>query len=128
MSLQQLIELLGLSNLELSSRSMLVVNTQDNIDILHRLSLDVRERLDLVGRVLDLLVGHLELELLDSRLDGVPSGETVTAEEGRMMVKGQFGENGGAKGEGEGERRTQSKRIESFRSPQGSRSRRSKGC
>jgi len=124
-SLQQLIELLALSNLELSSRSMLVVNTKNDIHVLHRLSLDVRERLDLGRRVLDLLIRHLELELLDSRLDSVPSGETVTEERekegGEEMVRfGAWADEGrggdvGWLGKRRGKRKTRTHPIETYR-------------
>lgn len=106
---QQLVELLALSNLELSSGSVLVVHSKDHIHVLHRLGLDVGEGLDLVGRVLDLVVRHLELELLDSGLDGVPSGETVTTgeqgegEEGIGVSRGREGDGG--RGEERKERR-----------------------
>jgi hypothetical protein len=39
---------------------------------------DVCKLFDLGGRVLDLLIGELEPKLLHSRLDSVPSGETVS--------------------------------------------------
>jgi hypothetical protein len=55
-----------------------VVDTQERVDVVHRLRADVRELLDLRGRVLDLLVGEDEPELLDARLDRVPAGEAVS--------------------------------------------------
>lgn len=73
MSLQQLVQLGLISDFQSSILDGLVVDTQDDIDVVHGLGLDVCELLDLVGGVLDLVVGHLELELLDSRLDGIPS-------------------------------------------------------
>jgi hypothetical protein len=39
---------------------------------------DIGKLLDLGGSVLDLLVVKREVKLLDSGLDGVPSGQTVT--------------------------------------------------
>lgn len=78
MGIQQLVELLAVSDLEHTGRDSLVVHAEDDVDVLHRLRLDVSELLNLVGRVLDLLVRHLELELLDSRLDRVPSRQSVS--------------------------------------------------
>jgi len=55
-----------------------VVYTKHGIDVFHALCSDVCELLDLGGGVLDLLVRHRELELFDTTLDGVPTGQTVT--------------------------------------------------
>lgn len=77
MSIKQLVELVAIADLENAGDDSLVVDAEDDVDVLHRLRLDVGELLDLVGRVLDLLVGHLELELLNTRLDGVPARQTV---------------------------------------------------
>lgn len=68
-----------LANGELAGLDAGVVNTQDGVDVVERLGSDVCEFLDLRGDVLDLLVGESEVELFDTRLDGVPSSKTMTA-------------------------------------------------
>lgn len=78
MPLEELVEHLGLSDSHLSRNDAAVVDTENGIDVFHALRTDVCELLDLGGSVLDLLVGHVELELLDTRLDGVPACETVS--------------------------------------------------
>lgn len=55
-----------------------MIDTENGINVLHALSANVCELLDLGGSILDLLVGHVELELLNTRLDGVPACETVS--------------------------------------------------
>ena len=74
---QQAVERLALARGELAGLDARVVDTQERVDVVHRLRADVRELLDLGGDVLDLLVGELEAELLDTALDGVPAGEAV---------------------------------------------------
>lgn len=75
--LQQLIELDRLPNLKIARLDTSVVDTQDHIHILHRLRAHIRKLLDLSGSVLDLIVGHDEVELLHTGLDCVPAGQTV---------------------------------------------------
>lgn len=75
---QQLVELLRLSNVQHTTRNRRVVHTQYSVNVFHTLGSDVRELLDLGCRVLDLLIGKSELELLNTALDGVPAGETVS--------------------------------------------------
>ena len=55
-----------------------VVNSQNHIDILHRLRSDIGKLLDLGSSILDLIISHLEVELIDSRSDSVPSSQSVT--------------------------------------------------
>ena len=54
-----------------------MIDTQHHVDVFHALGADVGEFLDFGSRVLDLVVRHLELELLDTGLDCVPSSESV---------------------------------------------------
>lgn len=79
-----------------------MVDTQDGIDILHTLRLDVCQLLDLGRGILDLFIRHVEVELFHSRLDGVPSGQSMTdrhvsghAEIVRVedLVRGRVGED-----------------------------------
>jgi hypothetical protein len=51
-----------------------VVNTENHVDIFHRLCSDIGKFLDLGSCILDLFVVEREVELLDSGLDGVPTG------------------------------------------------------
>lgn len=75
--LDQLVEHFRLSDLELAVDDGSVVNTQNRINVLHRLCANIGELLDLGSRILDLVIGKLEVELLDSALDSVPTGKTV---------------------------------------------------
>ena len=79
MSPQETIEHLLVAELELSAHNTRVVHTEDGIDVLHALRPDVGELLDLGRGVLDLVVGHLQAELLHSRLDRVPARQPVAA-------------------------------------------------
>jgi hypothetical protein len=54
-----------------------MIYAQQRVDVVHRLGAHVGELLDLGRGILDLLVGELEAELLDARLDGVPAGQAV---------------------------------------------------
>lgn len=78
MLFEQILQHLLLSDLEFTGVDGGVVDTQDGVDVFHTLGLDVCELLDLGGSVLDLLVGHVEVELFHSRLDGVPSCQSMT--------------------------------------------------
>ena len=55
-----------------------MVNPQNLVDILHGLCPNIGKFLDFGSSILDLFIIHLEIQLLDSRLDGVPSGQTMT--------------------------------------------------
>ena len=55
-----------------------MIDTEEGVDVVHRLGADIRELLDLGGDILDLVISELEAELLDTALDGVPASETVT--------------------------------------------------
>ena len=74
---QQAVESLLLANGQLAGLNAGVVDTEQRIDVVHRLRADIRELLDLRGDVLDLVVGEREAELLDTALDGVPAREPV---------------------------------------------------
>jgi hypothetical protein len=120
-SLEQLVKLGLVSDLEVSRLDGLVIDTQDDVDVVHRLGLDVGELLDLVGGVLDLVVRHLELELLDSRLDGVPAGQTVAVgrEDAHSSVRSEQSANTAA-GRGkreawQGRRKKEAYPIETYR-------------
>ena len=78
MLFQQLVQLLGLADFEVTGSDGAVVDTEDRVDVFHRLSTDVGELLDLGGGVLDLFVRHGQLELFHSGLDGVPASQSVT--------------------------------------------------
>ena len=54
-----------------------MVHTKDGIYIVERLCAYVREFLDLCGHILDLFVGQGEIELLNTRLDGIPASKSV---------------------------------------------------
>lgn len=75
---QKLVQSLLLANSELSGLDTGVIHSQQGVDVVHGLSTDVSELLDLGGSVLDLVVCELQTKLLYSRLDRVPAGETVT--------------------------------------------------
>lgn len=84
-----------------------MVYTQQRVDVVHGLGADVGELLDLGRSILDLLVGEFEPELLDARLDGIPTGQAMPdghiAREpevfwsedlvGRRVVEDRFGVN-----------------------------------
>ena len=67
---QQLLQNLLLSDLHLTAGDGGVVDTQDPVDIVHALGPRVSQLLDLGGSVLDLLVGHLQLQLFGTALNG----------------------------------------------------------
>ena len=73
-----------LADLELARLDAGVVHAKQGVDVVHRLGAHVCELLDLRGHVLDLIVREREVELFDTRLDGVPAGQTVTNEEKRV--------------------------------------------
>lgn len=52
-----------------------VEGADDTVRVVEAEGTDIGELLDLGGASLDLLVGHLQAELLDARLDGVPAGD-----------------------------------------------------
>lgn len=96
MLLEQSVEDGGLADLKVTTLDTSVVNTEDHVDVLHRLCSNVGELLDLGSSVLDLhiicqlkydiliknntylFVVKLKIELLDSALNGVPTGQSVT--------------------------------------------------
>ena len=77
MLLEQPVERRVLADLERAALDAAVVHAQQAVDVVHALRAHVRELLDLGGDVLNLVVGELEAELLDTALDGVPAGEAV---------------------------------------------------
>jgi hypothetical protein len=72
--LEELVENSRLSDLEITRLNTSVVNTENHVDIFHRLCSDIGKFLDLGSCILDLFVVEREVELLDSGLDGVPTG------------------------------------------------------
>ena len=54
-----------------------MVYTQKRVDVVHGLCAHVGELLDLGCGILDLLVGKFEPKLLDARLDGVPTRQSM---------------------------------------------------
>ena len=96
-----------LSDLESARLYARMVYTQQRVDVVHGLGADVGELLDLGRSILDLLVGEFEPELLDARLDGIPTGQAMPdghiAREpevfwsedlvGRRVVEDRFGVN-----------------------------------
>jgi hypothetical protein len=56
-----------------------MVDSQNSVDIVHALGPRVGQLLDLGGSVLDLLVGHVQLELISSGLDGAAKVKGGTA-------------------------------------------------
>lgn len=77
MAAEQPVQRLLLADCELAALNAGVVHAEERVDVVHGLRAHVRELLDLRRRVLDLLVGEREAELLDARLDRVPAGEAV---------------------------------------------------
>ncbi len=75
---QQRLQLGLLTYLELPRDDSRVVDTKNRVNVLHGLRSYISKLLDLGSSILDLVVGHLEVELLHTRLDGVPTGESVT--------------------------------------------------
>lgn len=71
--LEELIQYFRLSDLEIAGLDGSMVNPQDLVDIFHGLCPDIGKLLDLGSSILDLFIAHLEVQLLDSRLDGIPS-------------------------------------------------------
>jgi hypothetical protein len=71
---EQALQNLLLTDLEGTADNSRVVDTQDRIDIVHALRPHVGQLLDLGGSILDLVVGHVQLQLLSSRLDAVECG------------------------------------------------------
>lgn len=121
MLLEQSVEDGGLADLEVTTLDTSVVNTEDHVNVLHRLCSNVGELLDLGSGILDLyntgqlkydilikdstylFVIKLEVELLNSALNGVPTSQSVTdrdvsghPEVGRVedLVGGGVGKDG----------------------------------
>jgi len=67
---QKLLQDLLVTDLQLTTVDSGMVDSQNSVDIVHALSPRVGQLLDLGGSVLDLLVGHVQLELISSGLDG----------------------------------------------------------
>ena len=93
--LQEAVEHLAVAELELAAHDARVVHAQDGVDVLHALRADVGELLDLRRRVLDLVVRHLQPELLDPRLDRVPAGQPVAACASVSVMRGDVCVGGG---------------------------------
>ena len=81
---EETVERLLLAHHELAGLDAGVVHTQNGVDVVERLCAHVCELLNLRGHVLDLVVREREVELFDTRLDGVPAGQTVPIEEKRV--------------------------------------------
>jgi hypothetical protein len=91
-----------------------VVGTDDAVGVVDGERADIGHCLDLESHSLDLLIGHLQAELLSTRLDGVPASKTrgevhVAAHAevlrvdnlvGRRVVEDGLGVNTGLVGEG----------------------------
>jgi hypothetical protein len=54
-----------------------MVYTQERVDVVHGLRAHIGKLLDLGRGILDLLIGEFEPELLDARLDGIPTGQAM---------------------------------------------------
>lgn len=96
MLLEQSVEDGGLADLEVTTLDTSVVNTEDHVNVLHRLCSNVGELLDLGSGILDLyntgqlkydilikdstylFVIKLEVELLNPAFNGVPTSQSVT--------------------------------------------------
>ena len=77
MFLKQSIKSFLLSDLESAGLDARMVYTQQRVDVVHGLRAHVGEFLDLGCGILDLLVCKFEPKLLDARLDGVPTGQSM---------------------------------------------------
>lgn len=68
--------LLGHVGQRLAEGDATVERSQERIDIVQVGDSDIGQELELGGDLLDLVVGHLHVQLLGSRLDAVPSSQT----------------------------------------------------
>ena len=78
MSPQETVKSLLLSNSKLARLDAGMVDPQERIDIIHGLCADVGKFLDLGCGILDLIVSELETKLLNSGLDSIPAGQTMS--------------------------------------------------
>ena len=92
MPLQETVEHLPVADRELAAHDARVVHAQDGVDVLHALCADIGKILDLRRRVLDLVVRHLQAELLHPRLDRVPAGQPVATRARARVSNGMCGE------------------------------------
>ena len=77
MFLKQSIKGFLLSNLENAGLDAQMVYSQQRVNVVHGLRAHIGELLDLGGGILDLLVCKFEPKLLDARLDGIPTGQSM---------------------------------------------------
>ena len=75
---EQAVEGLLLSDLEGTRLDARVVYTQQRVDVIHGLSAYICKLLDLSRGVLDFVITELQSELLDARLDCVPTGQAMS--------------------------------------------------
>lgn len=75
---EQAVEGILLADSKLTALDTGVVDTEESVNVVHGLCSDVGKFLDLGSDVLDLVVVELEAELFDTRLDGIPSSQTMT--------------------------------------------------
>lgn len=74
---EETIKCLLLAQQELATLNARVIDTENSVHVIKRLCAHVCELLDLRGDVLDLVVCESQVKLLYTRLDGVPSSQTV---------------------------------------------------
>jgi hypothetical protein len=79
---EETVESLLLTASKLAALNARMVDTKEGIDVVHGLRSDVGELLDLSGDVLDLVIVEGKAKLFDTRLDGVPTRQTVTVNGG----------------------------------------------
>ena len=110
---EQAVEGFLLSNFEGTRLDARMVYTQQRVDVIHGLSTHIGKLLDLSRGVLDLVITELQPELLDARLDCVPTGQAMSnrhvAREaeilglenliGRWVIEDRLGVNAGLVGE-----------------------------
>ena len=75
---EQTVQRLLLSNGKLARLDTGVIDAQKRVYVVHGLCPDVGELLDLGSGILDLLVGQLQAQLLDTGLDRIPASQTVS--------------------------------------------------
>ena len=75
---EQAVEGFLLPDLEGTRLYTRVVYAQQRVDVIHGLSADIGKLLDLGRGVLDFIITELQSELLDTRFNGVPTGQAMT--------------------------------------------------
>ena len=110
---EQAVEGFLLPNFEGTRLDARMVYTQQRVDVIHGLSAHIGKLLDLSRRVFDLVITELESELLDARLDCVPTGQAMSNRDvareaeilglenliGRWVIEDRLGVNAGLVGE-----------------------------